>query len=85
LLREPQLVLDDINRTLATIKGARAYGVVINDDNTINQSETVALRAKMASERGDVKLFDFGGTIEEIKARSMQETNLPAPQTPEFR
>ncbi len=85
LLREPQLVLDDINRSLATVKGALAYGVVINDDLTINDLATKALRAKMASERGDVKLFDFGGTIEEIKARSMQETNLPAPQTPEFR
>lgn len=85
LLREPQLVLDDIKRSLATIQGARAYGVVINDDHTINHSETAALRAKMASERGEVKLFNFGGSIEEIKARSMQETNLPAPQAPVFR
>ncbi|GAA6186574.1 hydantoinase B/oxoprolinase family protein [Aliiglaciecola sp. NS0011-25] len=84
LLREPQLVLDDINRSLVTIQGALGYGVVINDDLTINVEATADLRAKMAAERGDVSLFDFGGDIADIKARSMQETNLPAPQPPEF-
>ncbi|MFT6270014.1 MAG: N-methylhydantoinase B [Alphaproteobacteria bacterium] len=85
LKREPQLVLDDINRTLVSVQGATAYGVIITDDLTIDVEATTALRAKMASERGDVDLFDFGGSIAEIKARSMQETNLPAPQTPEFK
>ncbi|MBU2876069.1 MULTISPECIES: hydantoinase B/oxoprolinase family protein [Aliiglaciecola] len=84
LLREPQLVLDDIKRSLATVQGALAYGVVISDDLTIDVQATADLRAKMAAERGDVNLFDFGGDIADIKARSMQETNLPAPQTPEF-
>jgi N-methylhydantoinase B len=84
LKREPQLVLDDINRSLVSVKGATSYGVIISDDFTINVEATLALRIKMASARGEVSLFDFGGSIEEIKARSMQETNLPAPQTPEF-
>jgi N-methylhydantoinase B len=38
----------------------------------------------MSGVRGDVKLFDFGGDIADIKARSLAETKLPAPQTPEF-
>ncbi len=84
LKREPQLVLDDINRSLVSVKGATSYGVIISDDFTINVEATLALRIKMASAGGEVSLFDFGGSIEEIKARSMQETNLPAPQTPEF-
>jgi N-methylhydantoinase B len=84
LKREPQLVLDDINRSLVSVKGATAYGVVINDDMSIDQTATSKLRAQMASTRGDVQLFDFGGNIEDIKARSLAETKLPAPPTPEF-
>lgn len=84
LLREPQLVLDDINRSLVSVDGAKGYGVIINADLSIDAEGTQSLRATMAAQRGDVSLFDFGGTIEEIKARSMEETNLPAPQTPEF-
>lgn len=84
LERSPQLVLDDINRSLSTIEGAAAYGVVINSDLTIDDTATVELRAKMAAQRGEVSLFDFGGDIDEIKARSLEETKLPAPQTPEF-
>jgi N-methylhydantoinase B len=82
--REPQLVLDDINRSLVSVQGARSYGVVIKDDMSIDQAATSALRAEMSSARGDVKLFDFGGDIADIKARSLAETKLPAPQTPEF-
>lgn len=84
LKREPQLVLDDINRSLVSIKGAAAYGVVINDDISIDQTATTTLRAQMASTRGDVQLFDFGGDIADIKARSLAETKLTAPQAPEF-
>ncbi|GAC30916.1 hydantoinase B/oxoprolinase family protein [Brumicola pallidula] len=84
LKREPQLVLDDINRSLVSVKGAAAYGLVINDDMSIDQAATSRLRAQMASKRGDVQLFDFGGDIADIKARSMAETKLPAPQAPEF-
>lgn len=84
LTREPSLVLDDIKRSLATVKGALDYGVVVNNDMTIDEAATSSLRAKMAEQRGEVDLFDFGGTIEEIKARSLAETKLPAPQTPEF-
>jgi N-methylhydantoinase B len=84
LTRDPSLVLDDIKRSLATVTGALDYGVVINNDLTIDETATRSLRAKMAEQRGDVNLFDFGGTIEEIKARSLAETKLPAPQTPQF-
>jgi N-methylhydantoinase B len=82
--REPQLVLDDVNRSLVSVQGARSYGVVIKEDMSIDQAATSALRAEMSSARGDVKLFDFGGDIADIKARSLTETKLPAPQAPEF-
>ncbi|AEP31279.1 hydantoinase B/oxoprolinase family protein [Brumicola nitratireducens] len=83
-VREPQLVLDDINRSLVSVAGARNYGVVVKDDMSIDHDATTALRAEMASARGDVQLFDFGGDIADIKARSLEETKLPAPETPEF-
>lgn len=83
-MREPQLVLDDINRSLVSVAGARNYGVVVKDDMSIDQNATMALRAEMAGARGNVQLFDFGGDIADIKARSLEETKLPAPETPEF-
>jgi N-methylhydantoinase B len=84
LKRDPQLIVDDVNRSLVTVDGAKAYGVVLNDDLSVDEAATTALRSDMAETRGDVSLFDFGGDIADIKARSMQETKLPAPQTPEF-
>lgn len=84
LKRDPQLIIDDIKRSLVTVEGAKAYGVVLNDDLSLNEAATTSLRTDMAEKRGEVSLFDFGGDIADIKARSMQETKLPAPQTPEF-
>lgn len=82
-LRDPQAVLDDINRSLVSIEGAKRYGVVV-ENNDVNLSKTQALRAKLSSERGETQLFDFGGTIEEIKARCFEETGLEPPETPRF-
>ncbi len=36
----------------------------------------------MKKARGEVELFNFGGTIDEIKARSIKETHLEAPVAP---
>ena len=39
----------------------------------------------MASDRGEMKLFDRGfDTIEELKARCKQETGLEPPKQPQF-
>jgi N-methylhydantoinase B len=82
-LRDCDSVLDDANRGLVSIAGAKRYGVVIVD-GAVDQKQTTALRASLSEKRGDTQLFDFGGTIEEIKARCLEETGLPAPQTPSF-
>jgi len=82
-LRDCVSVLDDVNRGLVSIEGAKRYGVVIVD-GAVDQKQTTALRASLTEKRGDTQLFDFGGTIEEIKARCLEETGLPAPQTPSF-
>lgn len=84
-VRDPQLVLDDVKRGLVSAEGAARYGVVIGDDS-VDESATAALRSRLIAERGDeIPLFNYGGTIEEIKARCLEETHLPAPEAPTFR
>ena len=69
-----------------TADGAQRYGVVISADGSMDTVGTKKLRAKLVKERGDdIPLFNFGGTIEEIKARSLEETHLEPPITPTFK
>ena len=82
--RDPELVKSDVDRTLVTTEGARRYGVVLANDGSVDVSATEALRAKLREQRGDAGLFDFGGTIEEIKARCKEETHLDPPVPPTF-
>ncbi|ARN73335.1 hydantoinase B/oxoprolinase family protein [Oceanicoccus sagamiensis] len=83
--RDPQLVMDDVNRGLVTAKGAERYGVVVTD-GAVDEAATTALRDKLIAERGDdIPLFNYGGTIEEIKARCKEETGFEPPEAPVFR
>ncbi|MBX2846776.1 MAG: hydantoinase B/oxoprolinase family protein [Acidiferrobacterales bacterium] len=85
LQRDPEVVRVDVERGLVTAEGAKRYGVVIDGDQQVDVAATEKLRSQLVSERGDdIPIFNFGGTIEEIKAKSMEETNLEAPATPEF-
>jgi N-methylhydantoinase B len=84
LSRDPQLVRQDWERGLVSLSGAQRYGVVIDDTGMLDVAATKELREKMTAVRGDLELFDFGGTIADIKARCLVETHLPAPQTPFF-
>ncbi|MFK8013940.1 MAG: hydantoinase B/oxoprolinase family protein [Gammaproteobacteria bacterium] len=82
--REPERVLFDVKAGLVSQKGARRYGVVINNDMTVNEKRTATLRAKLSKARGKPPVFDFGGTIEELKKRAKKETGHAAPRPPEF-
>ncbi len=82
-LRDANNVLDDVKRGLVSVEGAVRYGVVIIN-NVVDEAQTTTLRASLTEQRGDIEMFDFGGTIEEIKARCLEETGLPAPETPRF-
>jgi N-methylhydantoinase B len=83
--REPGLVLEDVRRGLVSAEGAKRYGVVIADD-AVDTKATEKLRARLVAERGDnIPLFNYGGSIEEIKARCLEETHLPPPEAPVFR
>ena len=85
LKREAALVAKDVERKLVTVDGARRYGVVVNPDFSVDEPATNALRERMAAERPDIELFDFGGTIEELKARCKADTGFEPPQAPVFR
>jgi N-methylhydantoinase B len=82
--RDAQLVADDVARSLVTAEGARRYGVVIAEDGSVDADATVSLRNELRRQRGEPRLFDFGGSIEEIKARCREETHLDPPVAPTF-
>ncbi len=82
LERDPELVRVDVNRGIVSAEGAKRYGVVIADDGSVDTAATEKLRAEMAPAREDLGLFSMGGTIEELKARCLEETHLPAPEAP---
>jgi len=82
--RDAELVRADVERSLVTVDGARRYGVVIADDGTVDTAATESLREQLREQRGEPELFDFGGSIEEIKSRCKTETHLDPPQAPTF-
>ena len=85
LEREAERVQFDVEAGLVTVEGARRYGVVIKADGSVDAAATTALRRKMATERGPVKLFDRGfDSVEELKARCKTDTGLSPPQQPQF-
>lgn len=88
LTRDPALVATEAERGLVTAEGARRYGVVLDGDAAsdprVDEAATAALRERMRAERGELPLFDHGGTVEELRERCFAETGLPAPRPPVF-
>jgi N-methylhydantoinase B len=84
LERDPQLVLADVNRVLATAEGAKAYGVVIKD-GAVDEAATTKLREEMRSSRAPIETFNFGPSIDELRASCKADTGLDAPEQPVFR
>jgi N-methylhydantoinase B len=83
--RDPELVRLDVERRLVSPEGARRYGVVIANDGAVDGAATEALRAELMAARGeDIGVFNFGGELEDIRARCELETHLPAPVKPTF-
>jgi N-methylhydantoinase B len=82
--RDPELVRQDVARRLVTVDGARRYGVVIGEDGSVDADATAALREELRAARGEVELFNRGGSIDELKARCLEETHLEPPVDPSF-
>jgi N-methylhydantoinase B len=84
LKRPVEKVAFDVEAGLVSREGAKRYGVVIKSNGSVDDKATKALRAKLAKKRGKTKLFDFGGSVAELKKNCLKETGLPAPATPVF-
>jgi N-methylhydantoinase B len=85
LQRDPQLVGKEILQGLVTVEGALAYGVVADTSGAVDEAATAALRhATRAERRGPPPLFNYGPSIDELRAASLVETGLPAPKPPKW-
>ncbi|MET0363672.1 MAG: hydantoinase B/oxoprolinase family protein [Sphingobium sp.] len=82
--RDPALIAKEIEQGLVTAEGAKAYGVVIAADGSVDASATEALRSKLRDERGAIEVFDFGPDIETLRANCEADTGLPAPRAPQW-
>jgi len=84
LERDPELVSLEVQQGLVTAEGARAYGVVLAGDGSVDQSATASLREQITGDRGELPLFDYGPNLDELRDRCLAETGLPAPTQPEW-
>lgn len=84
LTREVPRVAADVKRGLVSVEGARRYGVIIDQAGLVDEAGTGKLRKDMDKKRKEIKMFDFGGTISEIKSRCLEETGLEPPVQPVF-
>ncbi|MEL6875794.1 MAG: hydantoinase B/oxoprolinase family protein, partial [Pseudomonadota bacterium] len=82
LERDPALVGKEITQGLVTPEGAKEYGVIADERGVVDEAATEALRAKMASERGELPLFDYGPGIETLRSKCKDETGLEPPVQP---
>jgi N-methylhydantoinase B len=85
LERDPELVGKEILQGLVTVEGALAYGVVADAQGAVDEAATSKLRYGIRAERrGPAPLFNYGPSIEELRAASQVETGLPAPKQPQW-
>ena len=85
LLRDPELVLADIEKKLVSKEGAIKYGLVLLENGSLDEEATISLREKLKLERGEeIPMFNFGGDIEDIRSRCLEETKLQPPVAPSF-
>lgn len=83
--RDPALVALEVKRGLVTIEGAKAnYGVVFNDDGSVDEGATTAARVDLAASVDANAIFNFGPDHDALRAACMDDTGLPAPQPPQW-
>jgi N-methylhydantoinase B len=84
LAREPEKVAADVAAGLVTHDGAGRFGVVIAEDGSADAAATEAMRAKLRAISPAPGVFDFGPSIEALRATCLAETGLAPPQPPRF-
>lgn len=85
LTRDPDLVALEVRQGLVTKEGALDYGVVLDDAGAVDAAKTESLRKDMAEKRGEPDIFNYGPSIDELRASCEEETGLPAPVQPTWR
>jgi N-methylhydantoinase B len=83
--RPTDAVARDVSFGLVSPEKAKSgYGVVLNDDGTVDEAATEGERARQREERGEALSFDFGPPLEDVLANCEAETGLkpPTPATP---
>ena len=83
LARDPALVAKEVFQGLVTAEGAKAYGVVCDAAGVLDETATAVLRTRLKGERtGELPLFNYGPSLNELRRNSLTETGLPAPLPP---
>lgn len=82
LERDPEIVGLEIRQGLVTPEGAKHYGVIVDENGVVDADATNKLRAEMKASRGELPLFDYGPSIDDLRANCEAETGLAAPIQP---
>ncbi|MEQ1549057.1 MAG: hydantoinase B/oxoprolinase family protein [Chakrabartia sp.] len=84
--RDAILVAKEVTQGLVTVEGARSYGVVTTAEGVVDAAATEALRATIRASRPvSDSVFNFGPSIEMLRANCLMDTGLPAPIQPVWR
>ncbi|KAK8089195.1 hypothetical protein PG997_004156 [Apiospora hydei] len=81
--RPAEKVALEVHQKLVTHEGARKnYGVVVDPVTyEVLTAETESLRAELKAKHVEYpSIYNRGGTLEELRARFLEETGLPAPK-----
>ena len=85
LERAPALVVKEVVQGLVSRDGARAYGVVIAADGSVDADATEALRARLRDDRpAELPTFNYGPSLDDLRASSLADTGLAAPKAPRW-
>ena len=82
LERDADLVAREVRQGLVSVKGARSYGVVLDEGNTVDEAATKDLRAVMQENIKTDQIFNSGPSLDVLRERCLAETGLPAPIQP---
>jgi N-methylhydantoinase B len=59
--------------------------VVLAADGSVDRDATESRRRELSGQRGETQIFVRGPDLDELRARCLDETGLPAPRPPVFR
>ena len=78
-------MLHDVVSGLVSAQAAKdAYGVVVNGESLDIEATSALRSSKAVAETSDSKVFNFGGDLEELRSRCLDETGLEPPMPPDF-